>query len=388
MVVGTFGLLRVVVVALGWKLCVGQWTVSGGLPQQLLVDNAVSVESSLLWYKDTVRTNARDGTELYNVIYLPKKPDTGVSFPIVFVRTPYNAQDQAPLQAALWLPRGYGVVEQDMRGRGKSRGEWAFWEFSGTDAYDTIPWITNQTWCDGTVLAFGISADANAVSMEEIPTPPPTALKAQFIVVGTGELYRTVYQNGLYREFDIAGWSKSIEESDYLVTLKENEQYGPYWYPTDLSRNWTNVNVPAVHWGGWYDFFNKGTLASFNGYHYLGGPGARGSSYLIMSPGGHCPTGEYPWPANSFSNIAFNIGFALFQAVAAGEDPNSIGYHHIILYVMGSSTVDPLQTPSGNFWICTDEWPAVVLTPMYLNTERRLSQAPPAGANSMTIVAD
>eukprot|EP00211_Chloroparvula_japonica_P002046 CAMPEP_0119122288 /NCGR_PEP_ID=MMETSP1310-20130426/2591_1 /TAXON_ID=464262 /ORGANISM="Genus nov. species nov., Strain RCC2339" /LENGTH=478 /DNA_ID=CAMNT_0007111927 /DNA_START=121 /DNA_END=1554 /DNA_ORIENTATION=+ len=334
-----------------------------------------------LWYTTTAMIPMRDGVELYTVIYLPAAPDGVTTFPIVLDRTPYGADATAGLVGALYLPQGYGIAAQDMRGRYKSQGEWSFWSKSADDSFDTIAWLSAQSYSSGDVFGFGISADGNAASTEEVSMPPPPALKGQFIIVGSGQLYMSMYPGGLYRQSMIAGWSTSILEKGYIATVKENEQYGPYWYPTDLSRNWTNTNVPAVHFGGWYDIFAKGTVDNFNGYQYEGGPGARGAQYLVMNPGGHCPGGEYLFPSNSNTNLPFLFANKLFRAISEGGDPTALRFKNINVYIMGPDPGPVLSAagPRGNFWICTNDWPAKTTRTLYLRAGGKLSDRDPRG---------
>jgi uncharacterized protein len=75
----------------------------------------------------------------------------------VLDRTPYDAAVYEPLLGALFIPKNYITVVQDMRGRYNSQGEWEFWRKDADDGYDTINWITSQSWSDGNVMSFGIS---------------------------------------------------------------------------------------------------------------------------------------------------------------------------------------------------------------------------------------
>jgi len=61
--------------------------------------------------------------------------------------------------------------------------------------------------------------------------------------------------------------------------------------------------MPAVHFGGWYDVFQQGTIDGFVSRHKRGGPGARGTQKLIIGPWGHGgpkrrPCGELTFPDN------------------------------------------------------------------------------------------
>jgi uncharacterized protein len=75
----------------------------------------------------------------------------------VLDRTPYGATGYELLIGALFVPKNYIAIVQDMRGRYGSQGEWELWRKDADDGYDTINWITSQSWSDGNVMSFGIS---------------------------------------------------------------------------------------------------------------------------------------------------------------------------------------------------------------------------------------
>src|SRR5271166_3711712 len=67
----------------------------------------------------------RDGVRLAADIYRPTQNGQLVDgkFPVLLMRTPYNKDDSAPT-ANSFVPHGYVVVLQDVRGRYKSEGHW------------------------------------------------------------------------------------------------------------------------------------------------------------------------------------------------------------------------------------------------------------------------
>ena len=112
----------------------------------------------------------------------------------------------------------------------------------------------------------------------------------------------------------IYNWLKNQGSLHVLPELYANENYSlEVWTNVSLEDNWQDVNVPAIHIGGWYDCFCQGTVDGFMGYQYQGGPGAQGKSKLIMGPwthggAGKVQQGELIYPENcvdSFSNALF-----------------------------------------------------------------------------------
>ncbi|KAJ5381027.1 uncharacterized protein N7496_003455 [Penicillium cataractarum] len=59
---------------------------------------------------------------------------------------------------AEWCSRGYAVVDVDARGSGNSEGNLMWWgEQEAVDVYDTIDWVVQQPWCNGSVVMMGNS---------------------------------------------------------------------------------------------------------------------------------------------------------------------------------------------------------------------------------------
>merc|ERR1712137_116392 len=253
---------------------------------------------------------------------------------------------------------------------------------SASDGYDTINWITEQPWSNGEVMAFGISADGIAATCQEGHRPPPEGLKAQSLWVATGDGYDSSYYNGAFREGLLAGWLEGLGEGWYVPTLTSHEAYGPWWYPIDLSFRWNNTNVPAVHFGGWYDIFSWGTVQSFLGFQYQGGEGAKGNQYLIMDPLGHCGGGEYRFP-RARNTWMLQITYDMFEQ-AQSATPYSPKSLSICYYVMGPDPQTMSETDSGNFWVCMNEFLPVTESLFYLHPDGLLSSLPVDSSNPNT----
>ena len=96
----------------------------------------------------------RDGVRLNTRIYAPVR--TNEQFPLLLLRTPYGIGNSTPAQIAAALPElaaeGFIIVQQDIRGRFKSEGQFVMLRQprdpkdktaidESTDTYDTIEWL-------------------------------------------------------------------------------------------------------------------------------------------------------------------------------------------------------------------------------------------------------
>lgn len=99
----------------------------------------------------------RDGVRIATDVYLPEK---GSRHPAVLCRLPY---DKASAWMAIehiapyYLERGYAFVVQDVRGKFRSEGETMPFVHEIADTYDSLEWLSAQSWSNGAVGMIGDS---------------------------------------------------------------------------------------------------------------------------------------------------------------------------------------------------------------------------------------
>src|SRR5512139_1719424 len=106
----------------------------------------------------------RDGATIAVAIYLPK--DSG-RYPTLFAASPYRFDNNLlpPTPQFLWretgpikwyLDHGYAFVHMDVRGTGRSDGEYRFLDSKEqADFFDVIEWVAQQPWSDGKIGGIG-----------------------------------------------------------------------------------------------------------------------------------------------------------------------------------------------------------------------------------------
>jgi len=102
----------------------------------------------------------RDGVKLATDIYRPGANGTAADgkFPALLERTPYGKGGASVNAAAqYYVPRGYVLVVQDVRGRYQSEGRWRPIVDDPKDGSDTAAWIGAQPWSDGGIGTMGSS---------------------------------------------------------------------------------------------------------------------------------------------------------------------------------------------------------------------------------------
>src|SRR5262245_59362393 len=105
-----------------------------------------------------VECTMTDGVRLYADVYRPPGPGP---HPVLLMRTAYDkklAQSDIGYAHPSWYARhGYLVVIQDVRGRGRSEGEFFYDRFETQDSYTTIEWAARLLGSTGDVGMYGFS---------------------------------------------------------------------------------------------------------------------------------------------------------------------------------------------------------------------------------------
>jgi len=73
----------------------------------------------------------------------------------------------------------------------------------------------------------------------------------------------------------------------YFHEWLAHPRYDEYWAQLSVERHYADFDVPALHAGGWYDFYAEGVIRNFCGIRDRGGPQARRAQKLIMGPWVH-----------------------------------------------------------------------------------------------------
>ena len=230
-----------------------------------------------------------DGTKLYTTISLPS---AGGPFPTILVRNPY-AQFGTFMRDSMcgrFTRYGYACVFQDVRGQGKSEGEWAPGLNEANDGRDTIDWLVKQDFQDGNIGMMGPSYLA-AVQWASASTGLPPEVKTFIPSVYTTDNQGVMYQDGMFRHETFTAWASTMRGSnsetedpgaDYQKAVRyyphinaDRDIYGTElpWYRDMVSASnpnnefWNlpetiqlkqtpqNLKVPILMIGGWYDVF-------------------------------------------------------------------------------------------------------------------------------------
>ena len=160
--------------------------------------------------EQNVMVAMRDGVRLATDVYRPMVDGRVIKrrLPVIMERTPYgkrrvnrsersSEQQEAavrPEVAAFFAREGFVVVMQDCRGRYGSEGSFTKYVNEAEDGFDTMAWLLEQAWCDGTVGTMGVSYGAHTQCALASLNPP--GLACMFMDSGG---FANAYQGGIRR---------------------------------------------------------------------------------------------------------------------------------------------------------------------------------------------
>ncbi len=265
---------------------------------------------------ETVTVSMRDGIKLTTDIY---RDDAVPQAPVILMRTPYD-RTKAKGTGLKFAKAGYVAVMQDCRGTRASEGVMAPYNNEGQDGYDTIEWITRQPWCSGRVGMFGGSY-VGAVQWQAAAEHPP-GLAAIAPQATWSSFYRNLYLGGSVRLSLIAGWiasntpkpadAKRADMDSALMRLPLSEvdtaigwdmpwldaylthpEPNGFWTRLDLTERLPELQMPAIHVVGYYDFFSRESVDNFRIMQQKAhDPKTRQQQRLILGPWDHGTIGK------------------------------------------------------------------------------------------------
>ena len=266
-------------------------------------------DSKSLKIETNIAIAMRDGVTLYADIYRPNDDDP---FPTILQRTPYdktNALSASMLDPIRSAKAGFAVVIQDTRGRHVSEGEFYAFRDDIDDGYDTVEWAAAQPWSNGNVGMYGASYVGATQWLAATSRPPH--LKAIAPTVTASNYHDGwTYQGGAFElGFNMKAVDNMTEGFGFLPTKDFPEldsglakyyydwlahpDFDDYWKKLCIEEHHSEIEVPALHTGGWYDIFLGGTIRNYLGMKESGAnETARSGQRLVIGPWAHGARGS------------------------------------------------------------------------------------------------
>jgi predicted acyl esterase len=173
-----------------------------------------------------------------------------------------------------WVPRGYVVVNCDLRGFGRSAGAGNLLsDQEAEDYYDLIEWAAAQPWSGGRVGLNGVSY--LALSQWRVAALRPPHLAAICPWEGFSDLYRDFARPGGIREDGFLPlWNAMVKRNGrYPVDLRAEQKDRPLWDAWWAARTaeLERIEVPALICGSFSDH-SLHTRGSFEAFRRISSP--------------------------------------------------------------------------------------------------------------------
>lgn len=174
-----------------------------------------------------------------------------------------------------WVPRGYVVINADLRGWGTSDGIGTLFDAvrEGEDYHDLIEWAARQPWSSGKVGLSGVSY--LAITQWSVAATRPPHLAAICPWEGLTDLYRDHARRGGVREdgFTVM-WSRiqsRLARKGTAVDLRKQQRARPEFDAWWAKRNADieSIDVPALICGSFSDH-SLHSRGSFEGFRRIG----------------------------------------------------------------------------------------------------------------------
>ncbi|HLY42106.1 MAG TPA: CocE/NonD family hydrolase [Terracidiphilus sp.] len=365
------------------------------------------------YQRSEVMIPMRDGVKLHAVILKPA--DITTPLPFILSRTPYGVDGSSRAAIFGYRPElaraGYIFVDEDIRGRFKSEGDFVMMRPLGdhkdpksvdesTDAYDTVAWLLkNVPGNNGRVGVIGTSYPGFLTMMAGIdPNPAVKAISPQapMIDVWMGDDF---FHNGAFRQTYGYDYVKALESSketseveygkdkdgkpvdgyDYflqrgsfaedvkqsgskmLPTWKlflEHPAYDDTWSSRAVENHMNAVTVPTLSVGGYYD--QEDMWGPQEEYAKLEPHDSNHENFLVLGPWRH---GFWSSSSNHLGNVLYGgpIGMQFRTNIEAKF------FAHYLKDEAGFSLEDTASFQTGsNTWQYYSHFPPIKSEPTSL----------------------
>lgn len=221
-----------------------------------------------------VSVRMSDGVDVSVRIY---RPEGDGPFPTLFAASPYRYDnDDVPETTVFfwhevgpihwYVGRGYAYVHLDVRGSGRSGGDYGFFDRrERRDLYEVIEWIAAQPWSNGKVG--GIGQSYYCASQWCMAAERPPALACVGTYDGHVDFYRGwFYTGGIAGSFASVWWNGSVRVAnraplnrerpreiayDLLHDLALHPTIDDWWDERSIDADLARSDVPVYSIGCW-----------------------------------------------------------------------------------------------------------------------------------------
>lgn len=380
---------------------------------------SVSAQDLPVYTKTDAMIPMRDGVRLNTKIFVPNI--TNEKLPMLILRTPYGIGDMSSEQLNAALPDlskdGYIIVQQDIRGRFRSEGDFVMLRQprdpkdknaidESTDTYDTIDWLLkNVPNNNGRVGLAGTSYGGWLTVMGMLDPHP--ALKAIVPQASPADMWLgdDFHHNGAFRLSYAFNYTYMMETSNEVVSpsqivtkrdeyewfldlgalsnvdknylhdkyptwndFEEHPDYDAFWKRQAFAPWLNKVTVPTLNVAGWWD--QEDFYGPIKIYELLERHDTDHMNFLVVGPWNH--GGFSRGPGDKLDRIKFGSATGEYFR----ENVRGPFLKHYLKDGPDPDLPEALTFRTGdNQWIRHDDWSPkeAVSKNLYLHSNRGLS---------------
>jgi hypothetical protein len=381
--------------------------------------------------KREVMIAMRDGVKLHTEILVPKGAK---GMPILLERTPYKAgsttQDKPKMRDAVWAAQrewvddGYIIVDQDIRGKYGSEGDYVMTRppmgplnptktDDTTDAWDTIEWLVkNVPESNGRVGMIGSSYDGWTVTMALLGPHPALKVAAPESPMIDGWMGDDWFHYGAFRQVNLDYFTgQSTQRGDGTDVPRQGDDDYADFLEAGTAGHWAEVNgfaqlpwwnrlaahpaydafwqlqaldklvtakpatVPTMWLQGLWD--QEDMYGAVHTWEALKAAGHAANNHLVMGPWYHSQInrsaetlGPLKWPGDTAADFRRDVLIPFFDAYLKDRKPAE-QLAPVMIY-----------NPAEKHWDRFADWPGEdekQLTPMYFQPQFELGLVKPEG---------
>jgi putative CocE/NonD family hydrolase len=266
-----------------------------------------------------LRVPMRDGVHLAADVYLPAG---ATDVPVILTRTPYDAASDRFISLGVYFAsRGYAVVSEDCRGCYRSEGaEFRPWFDDALDGYDTLEWLSHQSWCSGRVGMWGpsymgydqwlVAPLRHPVLKALVPQVTPSdywrqgayVMGATFLMMNDLMMLLWASSRAMSIRTDLYDHQRVLEtlplvDADIVAVGRRvpwfqdwlaHPTYDDYWRSISNEDKFGEMEVAAFNQCGWYDAYPGSAFINFNGLVQEGrSEFVRNNQKVLIGPWSH-----------------------------------------------------------------------------------------------------
>jgi len=367
-------------------------------PNPVQLDLALSTDKTMRLALD-IAVQVRDGKKLLTDFYYPPKDG---KYPVILERTPENRKKDrfSKKLGPLFAKAGFIFAVQNVRGLFGSEGDFFPFRDEGNDGKDTHLWVSRQPWSNEIIGAIGKDYSAYAACLSAAGSK---YLKALVLENCPSDLFMNggLYLDGvpmtgcLYSEvmWQLPSILNSLRWDDALFHLPLNEMddilgyhlpfwdeclrhpsYNYFWESLSIAGLYKDIDVAALHIGGWYNHQDLGAVSS----NYV----ALSEMDMLRGRSGRQSLLIGPWSQEI--NSESSLGFSDFTEICIVDD-DALYTAWFNKWLLQEPSLSKGQLPEpvkvfilgANEWIDLPSWPLVDQVsnePYFLHSEGDASE--------------